>query len=276
MLKSIFNILMIAAIVFFAFMKGGILIGFAIVIVSLLWLVYSKLPEIYIMLARFNYHNNTPKMFDLFEKAYKTGKMKPDHRIYYGYMCMREGNLEKAEKMLNTVLAYKQKPDVLARAKTNYAILLWKMGNINEAVETIEEVFPDYKSTVVYADYGYLLLMKGDIKRALEINLEAREYNSTDDVIADNLGQNYYLLGEYEKSREIYIEIMERAPKFPIPYYNYAKTLYALGEKEEAFEKLKTALEHPFSSVAAISREEVEAFLIQVEKELNRSVNEEE
>lgn len=245
--------------------------GFLAVIVIFSWLIIRSLPEIYLLIGKLNYQKNTMKMFDFFEKSFKTGRMKPDHRIFYAYMCMREGNLELADKMLNTVLAHKQKPDVLARAKTNKAILLWKMDKIDDAVLMIEEVYPEYKSSIVYGDYGYLLLLKGDLKRALEINLEAREYDNTNDIIADNLGQNYYLLGEYEKSHKIYLEIMERAPKFPIPYYNYAKTLYALGEKEKAVLKLKKALEYPFSSIAAIRRDEVEAFLTLIENELNES-----
>lgn len=276
MLKSLFNFLLPLALIVFAFWSGDILTGFLVSAAVIVFMITKNLPDIYVIFARLNYQKNTPKMFDYFEKAYKTGRMKPDHRIYYGYICMREGNLQKAEEMLDSVLAHKQKPDVWARAKTNYAILMWKKGNIDDAIKTIEEVYPEYKSTVVYADYGYLLLLKGELERALKINLEAREYNDTDDIIADNLGQNYYLLGEYEKSREIYLEIMRRAPKFPIPYYNYAKTLYALGEKEEALEKLNTALQYPFSSLAAISREEVEAFMTLIENELNEAARKEE
>lgn len=267
-MKKILNIILVCVLIYFAFSMGGIIIGAAAVVAAAAFYIYKSLPSLYVTMARANYQKNNEKMFALFEKAYKTGRMSPDDKTNYGYMCMREGRLERAEQMFNAVLAYKHDAGILARARTSYALLLWKKGELDEALELMEEVFEVYKSTVVYGNYGYLLLLKGDLHKALQINLEAFDYDDTNDIIADNLAQNYYLLGDYEKSMELYKDIMERSPQFPIPYYNCAKTLYAMGMKEEAAEKLRTALGFPFSSVAAIEKETVAGFLNKIEAEL--------
>mgnify|MGYP003293135302 CR=1 FL=1 len=136
-----------------------------------------------------------------------------------------------------------------------------KKGNIDEAVSVMGEVYEKYKSIVVYGNYGYLLLEKKDLRKALEVNLAGYEYDSQSDIICDNLAQNYYMLGNYEESKKYAEEVIAREPKFPMPYYNYAKTLVALGEKEKASENLKKALTYPFSGVAAITKEEVENLL---------------
>ncbi len=261
-MKTLINLLLPVLIAFIAFAKGGPIIGFAAVIIMLVYYIRKHLPEIYILMAKFNYLKDNEKMFALLEKAYKTGRMKPDHKIYYGYMCMREGKYDEAERLYNAALALQKDEGVIARAKTNVALLLWKKGSIDDAVSMMGEVYEKYKSTVVYGNYGYLLLEKKDLQKALEVNLAGYEYDSQSDIICDNLAQNYYMLGNYEESRKYAEEVIGRNPQFPMPYYNYAKTLVALGEKEKATEMLKKALTYPFSGVAAITKEEVEKLLL--------------
>lgn len=266
-MKTLINILLPILIAFAAFNMGGPVVGFLAVVIMIAYFIYKRLPEIYILMAKFNYLKDNEKMFALLEKAYKTGRMKPDHKIYYGYMCMREGKYNDAERLYNAALALQKDEGVIARAKTNVALLLWKKGNIDEAVAMMDEVYQSYKSTVVYGNYGYLLLEKKDLKKALEVNLAGYEYDSSSDIICDNLAQNYYMMGEYEQSRKYAEEVIDRNPQFPMPYYNYAKTLIALGEKDKAAQMLKKALTYPFSGVAAITKEEVEGLLLSLEKE---------
>ena len=268
MIKNLFKVVFPIIAVFAVFHFFGFLIGLIFFVLLLACLIYSNLPDLYLYLGKYFYLNDNNKAFSFFEKAYNTNRLKPEGKLYYAYICMREGNLDKAERVFNAVLAFKRDPEIMAQARLNYALLLWKKGNLDEALEITEKVYETYKSSVMYGNYGYLLLMKGDLQKALKINLEAYEYNDTNGVICDNLGQNYYLLGEYEKSREIFEKLMELKPQFPIPYYNYAKTLYALGDKAEAVEKLKFALECPFSAVAEISKDEVEALLYKIESEI--------
>ena len=257
------------AIAFIAFKFGGLLIGFASIILIIIFFVWKNYTEISILRAKSYYLKDNEKMFSMLEKIYKTGKMAPDHKIYYGYMCMREGRYDQAERLFNAALAMQKDKGVIARGKTNMALLLWKQGKIDEAVEMMEEIYQNYKSNVIYGNYGYLLLEKGDLQKALEVNLEGYEYDDTNDIICDNLVQNYYMLGQYEQSLKYAEEMMARTPAFPLPYYNYAKTLLALGEKEKASEMLNKALELPFTGVAAVTKEDVENLLVSIEETNN-------
>ena len=67
----------------------------------------------------------------------------------------------------------------------------------------LEEIIKTYETTTVYGSLGYLLILKGNLENALQFNLKAYEYNPSDKIIQDNLGQNYYLLGQYEKAKDI-------------------------------------------------------------------------
>lgn len=267
MLKKLFGILIPTLLIILAF-KYNFQLGLGVLVIAAVYMIYEFLPDFYVYAARYNYGKNNAKMFELLEKAYKTGRLKADYKNYYAYMCLRENKLDKAEQLFNAVLSYKQPDDVKARCKLNYALLLWKKGENREALQMTEEVFEKYKSVVSYCNYGFLLIENGEFQKALEVNLEAYKYDSSNDIIADNLAQTYYMLGKYEESEKYYKEIEARAPKSPTPYYNYAKTLYALGKKEEAAEKLRRALEFPFTGIATVSVTDVEKMLAHVESEI--------
>ena len=96
--------------------------------------------------------------------------------------------------------------------------------------------------------------------------LEAYEYNDSDKTIADNLGELYYIMGEYEKAEEVYQKLMELTFYTPMPYFNYGKVLKSLGKTEEAERMLKKALECRFTSVMTVSREDVERELKNIKK----------
>jgi tetratricopeptide (TPR) repeat protein len=142
--------------------------------------------------------------------------------------------------------------------KSNIALVQWKKGQLDDAVATLEEVFAGFKNTAVYGSLGYLLILKGDLEKALEFNREAYDYNNQNAVIVDNLGQNYYLMGEYDSAGEVYEKLLAGKPDFPEPYYNYGLVLAATGCRERALELFRKALEQKFSFLSAITREEVE------------------
>lgn len=265
-MKTLLRILLPALVVYFGYTRFGIVPGTIIMLAvfAVMYIIYRV--EIYMIFAKLNYMKNNDKTFDYLEKAYRTGRMTNEQKLYYGYMCLREGRLEKAEKMINAVLAFKLDPKVKSQAKLNYALLLWKKGNTEEAVKMTEEVFEDYKTTIVYGNLGFLYLESGDLDRALEFNKEAYEYNEDNEVIADNLAQVYYKLGEYDKSREIYNRFIDKKITSPTFLYNISKTLVKTGDKELAIKFLKEALGLHFAGVASVEKETVENYLKELEE----------
>ena len=255
--------------IFFAF-NFNPLLGLVVLLGCIGYTVYTSLPSVYIMLGQKNYPADVQKTFSYLEKAHKTGRMSKDNVIYYSYMCLREGRLEKAERLINSILAFKVDADTKMKAKSNQALLFWKQGNIDEALEILEEIFKTYKTTSLYGTLGYLLIEKGDYEKSLAFNLEAYEFNDSNNVILDNLGQNYCILGKYEKAAEVYEKLWETAkPDFPVPFYNYALVKHNLGETEDAVELLREGLGKRFTFLAAVSKEEMENKLNEFEEIIN-------
>ncbi|MBO4897487.1 MAG: tetratricopeptide repeat protein [Clostridia bacterium] len=260
-----FKILLPAVVVFFSYRIFGLLWGTLILLALVAFMLVINKAGIYYLIAIQNYPKNIDKMFEYFEKSYQTGKMSPGQKLDYGYRALREGRLEKAEKMFGAVLAYKQDPVITAKAKLNNALLLWKKGNAKEAIEITEEVFENYKTTLVYGNLGFLYYESGDLEKALRFNKEAYEYNGDNAVIADNLAQTYYKMGEPDKSREIYEKFRDTNIESPTLYYNMAKTFAETGDKELAITYLKDALNMRFAGVATVQKETVEQYLNELE-----------
>ena len=154
----------------------------------------------------------------------------------------------------------KAKKDVKVQVKQNYALLLWKEGNLTEAIKVTEEIIKDYKNTVVYGNLGYFYILAGMKEKALELNLEAYDFASDDAVICDNLAYSYYMNDDNDKAEEIYISMHggKNPPAFPECYYNYGLVVLKKGDKEKAKELFEKALLQKFSYLSDLDKQTVE------------------
>lgn len=227
----------------------------------------SFAAKIYSFKANVAYNQgNTQEAAVFLEKAYRTGKAKPNMVLSYGYIILKQGRLSEALKVFEEQLASPRlKKLERLNAKANYALALWKNNRLNEAIALLEEILPHFKNTNVYGSLGFFYILLGDLEKALEFNLQAYEYNSTGGVILDNLGQTCYLMGDYEKAHKYYKELMALNPKFPEAYYDYALLLEKTRDREKAVENLKIALQYKTNFLSAITNEDIENKLAELE-----------
>ncbi len=108
-----------------------------------------------------------------------------------------------------------------------------------------------------------MYIEKGNLQKAFEFNLKAHEYNSEHPVITDNLAHTYFLIGEIEKSLNLYEKLFNSGskPAFAEAYYNYALTLEASGRSEEAYAIVKNALDYKLSYLSTISPEQLDELI---------------
>lgn len=199
-------------------------------------------------------------------------------KILAGYYFLKKNRLEEAEAVFeNHIMNDKKvnKPPKVRRdgtivmnrleiqAKTNCALLLWKKGELDQAIEILENLYKRARSTDLLCNLGYLYILKGDLDKALEFNLKAYDFNSLHNGICDNLGYTYYMRGDFDSALDIYEEILDhpRKPMFPEYYYNYGVVLTHFGEKEEAAKQFKYALQLEFDGFSNVTRAQVEEAL---------------
>ncbi len=195
-------------------------------------------------------------------------------KVLYGYQLLKKGYTEKAKELFEEHILCdnrvnkKEKRNkkgvlILNRnemlAKTNYALCLWKSGDLDGAISLLQYVSRKMRTTDLYCNLGLLYILKGDLDKALEYNLKAYDYNPESNGICDNLGYTYYMRGEYDKALEIYEEILEhkKQPAFTDCWYNYGLVLQKLGRNDEARKMYEKALEFEFTAFSNATEEDV-------------------
>lgn len=261
-IKKYMNII-VAIFAVFIFMTVSKLVAILVIII---YVVYTNLATIVYFIGSNKYKlNQIDDAYKYFEKAYNIKGSPMKIKLYYIYFLLLRGDLDQGEKLLKQLSEKKLTSDDEISIKLNMSIIMWKRDNIDEAVDILMELYEKYKTTIIYQNLGYFLILKHDYHKALEMNLEAYDYNSSNAGILDNLARTYCMLGEYDKSLKIYEELMIEKPSFPSAYYYYALTLVQLNKNEEALLNLEKALKCNFTFLSAISKEEIESKIAEIQ-----------
>lgn len=236
-----------------------------LLLLVLIYFLWKKRAVIITQIASQNYFikGDAQKGKKFYEMAYKTGTMNPDCKIAYSSFCLRENNFEKGRSLLNEVIDSRRTTEEdKANARLNLSVLIWKEGKLDEALNILEAVHKERPTTTTFGTLGVLYLEKvkqtKNYTDVLDFMLEAYDYNDYDKTIADNLGELYLIMGEYEKAKEVYNKLLEQNLFTPMPYYNYGLVLKELGDIEGARESFEKALNCRFTSVITVTREMVE------------------
>lgn len=270
MAQNLLTVVLPAAIIFLAFQLGGIWVGLLVIALYFAGAFFLKRPDFLMIRAGKLYKDSPKKALDLMEKALQTKRLRVEYILYYGFVCLKAGDIERAERVLDAAGHKKMNPETQTRAAVNRALLYWKKGDIDKAISILEKQLKEGKDRAVYGTLGQLLLLNGKLQRAMEVNQEAYTFDKYDEAICDNLALNYRLCGDLDSSWNLYKELTGKKLGVPVPYYNCGETLYAMGKKEEAIDMMERALTYPFSKLAVVSRAEIEARIAAIEAELEK------
>ncbi len=197
--------------------------------------------------------------------AEKIGGMKFNNRLTYAYLILKEGDPDAANKKFALLSMERLTREQKLQLKASYALVYWKRGEVDTAIEMLEEVINSAKTTSTYGSLGYMYAFNGNLSKALEFNQEAYEYNSTNPIIVDNLAFTYYKVGEYARAREYYEKLMALKPTFPEAFYGYGRLLVEMGETEAGLEMVRKALSANFSYLTVTDRQEILDYLEEFE-----------
>ncbi|MBE7062888.1 MAG: tetratricopeptide repeat protein [Clostridia bacterium] len=270
-MQYLLTVFLPAALIFCTFRLGGVLWGFVTLALYLVIYSFVKLPDLIMIQGAKAYAKNPEKGLARMERALRTKRLRVDYILYYGFVCLKAGKLEDAQRVLDAAAHKKMTPEQSCRSAVNRALLVWKQGDLPQAISILEAQLKMGKDAAVYGTLGQLLILNGQLQRAMEVNQEAYAFDKYDESIVDNLALNYRLSGDLDSSYNLYKELTGKKLGVPVPYYNCGETLYAMGRKEEAVEKMERALCYPFSALAVVSKAEVEARIAEIEAEIEKN-----
>lgn len=254
--------------------KVNIYLGIFGTIAYFVTAILINLTLLYSFKGRIEYkEGNLEEAVKWYKKATESKKAGADVIIIYGFILFKMGKTEEAEKIFLSVIQNSKSSDEKNMAKSNLSLILWKKGELDKAISTLKEVILEYKTSSIYGSLGYLVIEKGNLDEALEINLEAYDYNCDNTVIQDNLAHLYHLRGELDKAGEIFVKLIKNKPHFPEAYFDYGQYLEDCGKAKEAVEMYQKALSCQFNYNSTVTREIVQECYEKVSDKLAESRN---
>ncbi len=199
---------------------------------------------------------------ELYEKSEAEGLVEPRFIIGYSVALLRDGQYEKTRELLVKHQKDAMTPDQKAQLRMNYAVAVWKLGDMEKALSVLEGQFNRLKTGLIYDTLGYMYIEAGLTNKALEVNKEALDYDDEDSVIYDNLGQIYYrLIGDKQKAKEYFQKALSIKDGQIDTLWFLSRYDLEEGNNEAAIAKLKKAADGRFSPLNFASEQMVRAEL---------------
>ena len=232
----------IMLVVMFLAFTANIWLGVAVTAICVGYTLFAVRPSLYAAQGNKAFSNqDMAGARRWYQKAYDTGRASLNLKTGYAVLLMRLSAFNDAETVLNEIILDKTiAKDKKYTAKQYRALLYFKQGRPEEAMEEAAELFENFRNTTMYGLVGYLKLATNQpIEETLDFCLEAYDYNADDRDIQDNLVLAYYKHGEYEKAKEYADELLEGHPEFVEAVYHSALIALKQGDREQAREYIK-------------------------------------
>lgn len=261
------SILLLIAVVYLLYSayRFNLIVGAVATVVVLILGVLKWYPDFCITKARRVYRKDPEKALRWFARAEKF-KLNIKQMEIYAYYLMREGKVEKSEEIYQKLLKAPLNPQLRLKVRSEYAVLLTKTNRVDEAIEELEDVAVHYTNTMTYGSLGYCYLLKDSVRKAVNFNKEAYDFNSDDPVILDNMTQLYIKLGDYEKAKKYADEMIEKKPYFAEAYYDSAYVYLMLGDIDRAKELIEDAKCCNITFMSTVKADEIESLSEAIDK----------
>ncbi len=199
----------------------------------------------------------------LYEEALAAGMNNAQQQLAYSVLLLRSGEYEKAK----TLLVKTQKCPGISDAQKqqlfmNYAVACYKLGDLPKALDLMEKQHAKSPSGMIYGTLGYLYVENGDLEKAKAFNEEALNYDDSDSIALDNMGQALYrLAGDKEAAKPYFEKALKVKPGQVDTLYFLAQYDIEAGNKQAATEKLEKAMEGRISPLNYATKERIQAAL---------------
>ena len=174
----------------------------------------------------------------------------------FGVLLLKSGDFDTALTIFDGMLKRSIPKTQRRLAVINRALVWWKLGRQDEAVEALYKMRKEYPSRIAHGCLCYVLFATGRLEEAREATIEAMDY-CDDAVFFDTMGQICFVENQWPEAAEYFAKAL-KIQSTADSLYHLAVIRYDGGQKEEALDLMEQALEQSFSALATISREQVQ------------------
>ncbi len=262
-MRKLIYFVLAALAMYLAFSKS-LTLGLLVMIVVLAAAIYAIYPSYTIGRANAEFNKgNYEGALSRYRKITGANRAKVGTYVDYATILMRTGNVDEALCQINRVLALKRDVTTTRYAKQTRAMINYRLGNLKEAKEEIDELFDEgFKTINTYSLMGYLMLtLNYPLDETLRVCEEAYDYDNEARDIIDNLMVCHFKLGNYDRAKELSDKLCEEAPKFVEAFYHGAELYEAMGDIQKAKELAEHLSECKRSVMTTITEQEQEALV---------------
>lgn len=258
--------LILIMISFMLMMIGFQIIGLALIAATI---VYNAITQRYLLNVikgsrAYNAKDYTTAL-EQYRKAIQVKSVNAGAIRGYILIELKKGDANKANEYLNKVLKERTfKDSELLSLNISKSLILWKLGNVDEALNHLKNLLDKNESVYIYETLTTLLLVTGKIEESLEVINQGLEYDENNNILRSNFGEANFKLGQPEVAEEIFSTLVEENIAFVEPYYFYAILLKQKGDNDKAVELLEKAVDTSDSLLTTVSKDDVTKLLYQL------------
>lgn len=230
---------------------GIILISFVI--------IYVNRSLFYFIMGNRNYMSkkteNKEKTWQYYRKAYNANLI-DKYKITMASILIQKDDFTFGGKILDSIIDKSKDKDLVKRAKIQKSMVYQLNNEIDNAIKILEDVKAEgYNDKNLMINLGTYVLYKGDLNKASRLIHEAKEEEKTSSGIADNHGWYLILKEKWEEAYKIYLDVLERKPRFPDPYVHAAQVFLHYNNVEKAIECLTEASKKTWTNTIFFKQE---------------------
>ena len=258
--STIKTLVIIAVIIITLVLPIPPLARFGILFLIILYLLYTGRGTIwYLRGLRAGRNRDHDKILKFMLKASKA-RVSVERGCIAAVTLLKHDKIEDAEQLFASLALLNNSTSQKKLLRSYQALLFWQKGEREEAVILLENLLNEdggYRTTHLYSTLGYFLLHTGNTERAIELNLEAVDYDPTPDI-QDNLAASYIAAGDWENANIICNKVIEANPAFSEAWYHAGIIAEHSGDYEAADSHYKKSLRSIFSNLSLLKKDKVE------------------
>ena len=218
----------------------------AIILISAT-IIYINRSLFYFIMGNRNYMSkkseNKDKTWEYYRKAYNANLI-DKYKVTMASILIQRNDYNFGGIILDSVIKNSKDKNLVNHAKIQKSMVFQLNEEIDKSIEILEEVKNSgYNDKNLMINLGTYLLYNNDLEKAKDLVKESVNEEKTSSGILDNHGWFYMLNDNWEEAYRIYLDILERKPRFPDPYVHAAQVFLHYRNVEKAIECLNEAIQ---------------------------------